>query len=163
METTITPPPGLSTWERGVYEQLAAHVDAEAPLVAAYARLAEESGSDYVRYLVALILDDEARHHRMLQELLRAVSAGSVARDDDGDAAVPMIRRVQHADELLEVTERLLRFEDDDKRSLKQLRRSLKDVRDTSLWDVVVDAMRRDTEKHVAILEFLRARLRAAR
>jgi rubrerythrin len=161
MSTTTAPPPGLSTWERGVYQRLAQHLEDEAPLIAAYTRLAEESDSDYVRYIVDMILEDEARHHRMLQELLRSLTL-MVAPHESGEG-VPHLGRVEHAGELLEVTDRLIDFERDDKRSLRRLRRELHDVRDTSLWDLVVDAMQRDTDKHLAILGFLRERLATAR
>lgn len=161
MSTAIAPPPGLSTWERGVYERLTQHLQDEAPLVAAYTRLAEESGSEYVRYIVHMILEDEARHHRMLQELLRSLTL-MVTPHESGDY-LPQLGRVEHADELTEVTDRLIQFERDDKRSLRKLRRELHDVRDTTLWDLVVDVMQRDTEKHLAVLGFLRDRLEASK
>jgi rubrerythrin len=161
MSTATAPPPGLSTWERGIYEHLVQHLQDEAPLIAAYTRLAEESDSDYVRYIVAMILEDETRHHRMLQELLRSVTL-MVAPREPGER-VPFVGRVERPEELTALTDRLIEFERDDKRSLRHLRRELHDVRDTSLWDLVVDAMQRDTEKHLAILGFLRDRLRARR
>jgi hypothetical protein len=161
MSTTTAPPPGLSTWERGVYQRLAQHLEDEAPLIAAYTRLAEESESEYVRYVIHMILDDEARHHRMLQELLRSLTL--MVAPHEGGERLPYIGRVDQPDELIEVTDRLIRFEREDKRSLRQLRRELHEVRDTTLWDLVVDAMQRDTDKHLAILGFLRDRLEASR
>jgi bacterioferritin (cytochrome b1) len=159
MSISTSPPPGLSVWERAIYETITAHLDAEAPLMAAYSRLAEESDSGYVQYVVAMILEDESRHHRMMQELMRALCT-SVERSDD--ARVPGVRRVPNAAELVDVTDRLIDFEKDDRRSLRKLRREFRDVRDTTLWDVLVEAMERDTEKHLALLTFLRDRLNAS-
>jgi hypothetical protein len=58
--------------------------------------------------------------------------------------------------EVLEVTKRLLGREEDDRRELKRLHRELKLVKDTTLWDLLVELMERDTEKHIAMLEFAR-------
>lgn len=58
------------------------------------------------------------------------------------------------AREVLAVTERLLKREKEAS-ELKQLRRELHDVRDTTLWDLLIDLMQRDTDKHIAILHFV--------
>ena len=54
-----------------------------------------------------------------------------------------------------ELTERLLQREREDAEELKRLHRQLKDVRNTSLWDLLVSNMRRDTDKHIEILDFV--------
>ena len=41
-----------------------------------------------------------------------------------------------------------------DPRELKKLQKELRDVKDTTLWSLLVDLMQRDTEKHIAILDF---------
>ena len=43
-----------------------------------------------------------------------------------------------------------------DARELKRLQRELRDVKDTTLWSLLVDLMQRDTQKHIAILRFVR-------
>jgi hypothetical protein len=45
--------------------------------------------------------------------------------------------------------------EEQDRRELKRLRRQLRDVKDTTLWDLLVELMERDTERHIAILRFV--------
>jgi hypothetical protein len=52
------------------------------------------------------------------------------------------------------LTDQLLKSERQDARELKRLRRKLRSVRHTTLWDLLVDLMERDTQKHIAILRF---------
>jgi bacterioferritin (cytochrome b1) len=62
--------------------------------------------------------------------------------------------RVERA-ELRETTDRLLEHEKADAKELDRLRKELRDVKDTTLWGLLVDIMQRDTEKHIAILRFV--------
>ena len=55
---------------------------------------------------------------------------------------------------VLEATATLIQREEDDARQLKKLHRELGDLKDTTLWDLLVDLMERDTQKHIAILRF---------
>jgi hypothetical protein len=50
----------------------------------------------------------------------------------------------------------LLDSEEHDMGELKRLQRDLRPVKDSSLWAVLVELMQRDTEKHIAILKFVR-------
>ena len=50
----------------------------------------------------------------------------------------------------------LLAVEKDDAQQLKTLEKSLKDVRHTTVWPLLVELMEMDTRKHIKILEFLR-------
>jgi hypothetical protein len=54
---------------RKVVEALERHGREEAELLERYQRFVDESESPAVRYLVALILEDEQRHHRVLRIL----------------------------------------------------------------------------------------------
>ena len=72
------------------------------------------------------------------------------------DPVVPRLDldRVDRA-ELRETTDRLLEHEKSDAKELERLRKELHDVKDTTLWGLLVDIMVRDTEKHIAILRFV--------
>jgi bacterioferritin (cytochrome b1) len=59
------------------------------------------------------------------------------------------------ASAVFEVSDRLLKKEREDAQELKRLQRELRDVKDTTLWSLLVDVMRHDTDKHIAILEFV--------
>jgi bacterioferritin (cytochrome b1) len=57
--------------------------------------------------------------------------------------------------ELRATTDLLLEHEKADAKELERLRKELRDVKDTTLWALLVDIMQRDTEKHIAILRFV--------
>lgn len=154
-----TKPPGLSVWEAALLDHLTEHITTEAELLAEYRDSAEQAGVDYVSYLFSLILEDEARHHRLFGELANALRA-QVERDPG--SKVPLVTRAADAEALLAVTERLLDAEKGDARELKRLarRKDLRQMRGHSLWPLLIELMRHDTEKHQKILRFIRDRLR---
>ena len=71
--TTNTKPVGLSVWEHELYEHLTEHMQNELALVDRYEALAA-SAEGHVSYLVKLIMEDEARHHRLFDEWRNAVA-----------------------------------------------------------------------------------------
>lgn len=159
--TSVHKPSGLSAWESEIHDHLTSHLAAEAPLLASYDELASRSGSEYVSYLVGLILEDEARHHDLV---LRFANSIALAANPSPDGPVlPERGRVRNADELLALTDRLIDLEKDDARSLRKLRREVRGTEDVALWDVVTELMARDTDKHLAILGFVRDRMKEAR
>ena len=158
-ETTIHPLMGASVWEADLFAHLTSHADAERGLLDEYAGAAKETDSKALAYLVDLLIEDEIRHHRIFEEL--AKSLRTVAELGGGDTAVPALdfQRVNRA-AVLDISRQLLVRERADARELKRLQRELRDVKDTTLWSLLVDVMRRDTEKHIAILEFVQTHTR---
>jgi hypothetical protein len=159
--TTLRKPAGLSVWESEIHDHLTSHLAAEGPLLATYDELASQSGSEYVSYLVGLVLEDEARHHDLILRFVNSIALG--ANPAPNGPVLPERGHVRNADDLLALTNRLIDLEKDDARSLKKLRRELRGTVDVALWDVVTELMARDTDKHLAILGFLRDRIREAR
>ncbi|MDA8035023.1 MAG: hypothetical protein M0T71_12775 [Actinomycetota bacterium] len=153
MSETIT---GASVWEQELYDQLTQHVATEGAVLGGYQQLAEDAGSPDIAYLARLIADDEERHHRIFEELARSVRAeAQLASPDAGVPSIPITRRDPEA--LLQATERLLALEHEDRRALKELRRSLRPVASTTLWALLVETMELDTRKHIAILRYIRS------
>jgi len=146
---------GPSVWERELYAHLTTHVEAEQGLLEEYRAAAEASSSKALRYLVDLLIQDEIRHHRIFVELADSLKAEALMMGTD--PIIPVIdfgRGKQNA--VIDLTERLLEKERQDEHDLKTLHRQLRDVKDTTLWDLLVDLMERDTQKHIAILRFAR-------
>ena len=50
------------------------------------------------------------------------------------------------------------RIDGEELRELKQFAKQLKEVRDTTLWGLLVELMQDDTAKHIKILSFIRER-----
>ncbi len=146
---------GPSAWERDLWTHLTSHVEAERGLLEEYSAVAEQSQSRAFRYLVNLLIEDESRHHRMFTALAESLKTQALTVAEE-----PIIPDLDfdRADRtaLLDATKRLIAKEGQDARELKRLQHELHLVKDTSLWSLLVDLMRRDTEKHIALLRFVK-------
>ncbi len=143
--------------ERELVQLLAKHASEEGALLHRYERFTREASSSSARYLVALIVEDERRHHRVLAEM-----ANAIAWEDSGEAPPGTVPWMAPAsDEALQrETQALLAAERQDRRELQAFKKRLKDYEDTTLWGLLVELMLRDTDKHIAILTFIRQHVR---
>jgi hypothetical protein len=131
------------------------HVEGERELLEAYAKFRDE-GPEYVRYLIDVILGDEARHHQMFRELVNRLRSDIDWRDYGPH--VPYVGQAPDPTALAEATQRFLAFEHEDAKSLHRLQKELRPVRNTTLFSLLVELMELDTKKHIAILEFIHRR-----
>jgi hypothetical protein len=145
---------GASVWEEELYEHLTSHVENERDLLLAYQRASAESGSSAFGYLAALIVEDEIRHHRMFEDLAEALRSGAELRPVE--PRVPRLDWSGEGERILELAGRLIKQEERDARELRHLAKTMKDVKDTTLWRLIVRLMEMDTEKHLEILNFVR-------
>jgi rubrerythrin len=152
MTTNTKPPVGLSTWEHELYEHLTEHIENERTLVGRYAKLAEDAGG-HVAYLLKLIMEDEARHHRLFEEWRNALQSNAELREVPPQ--VPHLTRSAEAERVKTAARELIEVERADERDLHHLQRSLKDVKHTTIWNLLVEMMALDTKKHQLILQFL--------
>ena len=154
-DLTEKPPVGASAWELDLWKHLTGHIRAERAMLEEYQAAADATGSKALQYLVGLLIDDEIRHHKIFQEL--AESLRTCAELGQGEPVIPAMDFHQ-ADkrEVLDITDRLLDSERMDAAELKRLRKELHDVKDTTLWGVLVEQMQRDTDKHIALLRFVK-------
>ena len=153
---------GASVWEQSLYEHLTTHEENERQLLHEYQQAAADSRSPAFRYLVSLIIDDEIRHHRLFQEL-----ADSLRNDAEMHPEEPPIPRIVNWGPdpafLVELSERLARHEQMDLTELRRIRKEMDDLKDTTLWVLLVRLMELDTEKHIAIAEFVKRHAKVAR
>jgi rubrerythrin len=151
---------GPSAWERELHAHLTSHVERERGMLQEYKSAAETSPSKALRYLVNLLIEDEIRHHEILNEL--AESLENEAMLGGRDPIIPNMDFDQPAnrDAVIDLTDQLLKKEQDDAQELRRLGHELRDVKDTSLWSLLIDLMQRDTEKHIAILRFAKKHTR---
>lgn len=152
---------GASVWEQELYEHLASHEENERELLVEYQQAAADSRSPAFRYLAALIVEDEMRHHRLFRELTESLKLDAELRP--GEPEIPRLggwgsdpRRV------VEISDRLARHEEQDLESLRRIRKELDTVKDTTLWALLVKLMELDTSKHKEILDFVRRHARKA-
>jgi len=148
---------GASVWEQQVYDHLVEHLDDEAEMLQSYERLADGTDSPAFAYLARLILEDERRHHRLLHDLAQTVKASAELRD--GPTPIPDLGLWgADRDRILAETERYLALEKADNRSLDTLAKELRDVKDTTAWELIVRLIQKDNEKHQSILQFIHDR-----
>ena len=155
-DETIPPPVSASTWERELFEALMNHVEVERETLEEYRKAADETRSKAFAYVVGLLIEDEKRHHELFKSLAQTVR--SEAELLPGSPVIPYMDfdRVD-SDKIRRISLDLLRNEDEDAKELRKLHDRLQEVQHTTLWDLVVSLMRRDTDKHIAILEFVLA------
>ena len=153
---------GASVWEQELYDYVCNHGAREGAMLAEYQRIADdESTSPAFRYLATMILEDERRHHALFDDLANTIRQTAEFRDEE--LSIPSLAGLRRDRErIIDITERLLKSERDDSRTLDVLRKQLKDVRDTTLWDLIVEVMQHDTDKHIKILRFIRDHARDA-
>ncbi len=146
---------GPSPWKRQLYAHFREHVETERAILDKYAEVAERTDSKAFRYLVKLLIDDENRHHRLFSELADSLETEALMGGGQPDIPYIDFERAERAS-VLQGAKDLLENEKRDLDELKRLQRELRDVKDTTLWGLMVELMQRDTEKHIAILNFVR-------
>jgi hypothetical protein len=150
-------PVGLSSWEERLYDHLLEHVETERAVLDEYDELASRS-SGHVRYLLEMIGTDEARHHHLYEQW--AATIREMAQLRDATDGIPPLHAEDDPHAVVRAAEHLLAVEREDETELRRLRKDLTDFEDTTLWPLLVDLMRLDTQKHIKILEFLRRHAR---
>jgi PPOX class probable F420-dependent enzyme len=149
---------GASVSEQALYDHLTSHVANEAETLREYEALASTTSSVAFKYLAGLILDDERRHHEMLTQL--AESVRTAAELSERATPVPHLDLRRDSEQVLAVTERLLQFEVDDNRDLRQIDQELRNAGEVPLWRLVTEVIQADNEKHQRILRFIREHAR---
>ncbi|MDA8044278.1 MAG: hypothetical protein M0Z30_03430 [Actinomycetota bacterium] len=152
---------GASVWEQSLYDHLTSHEENERELLVEYQHAAAESQSAAFRYLTALIIEDEVRHHRMIHEL-----AESLRMDTEMQSGEPVVPRLggwgPDSHRIAELGDRLLEHEEMDLQFLRRLRKEMDTIKDTTMWPLLVKLMELDTTKHMEILNFVRRQARRA-
>jgi hypothetical protein len=104
-----------------------------------------------------MILADERRHHQIFHDLAELIRQMAELRLED--EPIPSLHGLKSDRvRIMAVTERLLDAERADAKELKQLAKQLREVRDTTLWVLLLELMQDDTAKHIKILSFIRER-----
>jgi hypothetical protein len=142
-----------SASDRDLVALLQRHGAEEGEILADYEQFAATADSDMVRYLVRAIVEDERRHHRLLEEMANSVAWGGFDPAEPVDK-LPRLD-LDSSPDLRSQTQRLLDFERQDARALQTLRKKLKVHADSTIWQLLVDTMLLDTRKHELILEFI--------
>jgi hypothetical protein len=144
-------------YERSVLQLMQHHVELEDAILESYQELADRSSAgEAIQFLVRLVIDDEKRHHELFTEMVNEMR--SILWEVPVEPSLPAVTTSSDP-ELLAETKRVLHFEKQDAKELRNLRKILRDSQESSLDPLMVELMLRDTEKHIAILKYIKARL----
>ena len=132
--------------------------EAEGEILDEYQRLANDKDrSAAFRYLAAMILEDEVRHHKLFADMATTMRQMSEVRSED--EPIPSVRGLRaDRESVMDATNRLLEVERSDAKELKRLAKEFEDFNETSLWGLLIELMRDDTDKHIKILRFIQER-----
>ena len=151
---------GWSVGETELLSHLSAHAAREGAILDEYAQAASATQSKALAYLVEILMEDERRHHRWFAELASSLEADASFSGDDPVVPRMDFHRANRVD-VRDVTNRLLEHEKADEKELDRLQKELRDVSGTTLWGLLVELMQRDTDKHIAVLTFVKKHLNA--
>lgn len=143
----------IDLWAQKLSHYLQHHLDTEKEALSFYRHLAEDAGSDRVRLLVGVVRDDAIRQHRIFEKMLEWVrTEHSQSRRPDPELGFESARP-NDTEHLLEHTRKLIELQREDEERLKELSHLVAQVADTRWWSVLIDAIGRDTTKHVMLLQ----------
>ena len=153
MDTDTSRLTGASVSEQEAFDALMAHERDEEDVISAYEVFATEAESGVVRFLVQLIVEDERRHHQVLQQLANTIRSQATFQETEPRLPYFDVHR-QRDRGVLDATKRFLAVERKDRAHLKELAKTVESC-GGELDAFVVDLIRMDTERHIAILKFI--------
>ena len=149
--------PDISETEQ-VMNEFEAHERSEGQYTQRYKEIAQQCKSPLVKFLLGLIISDEERHHAVTRAM--AANLEESLRWTKIEGALPGIEDLSPADsELTQITEEFIRVEKHGIDAYKDLMKATKGYH-AGLFALLLKSMIHDSEKHIDILEFLRANLK---
>lgn len=143
----------LDAWAHHLGAHLGTHIQSERESLDAYQDLESRTDGTLVGYLIAMIIQDERNHHRLLSDMRDALMSGFLEPSPN-----PLTHELEDDETqatLREITERMLSVERHDLKELREMRSDLSSVADTKPWVALVDVMEADTQKHIKLLSFI--------
>src|SRR5919197_528654 len=157
-DTLNEPDPAGSTFERllrtGEY-----HAQAEASALEQYERLAQDSNDPAIALVMRLILDDELRHHGLLERIATSLrdalywTHSADALPNDSAPWTPV------SAQLAAEARSLIKEEQNGARAMRDLAAKEKGI-GGGLGSLLLEMMALDSEKHARLLEFVERRMR---
>ena len=151
---------GWSVGETELFSHLSGHAAREGAILDEYAQAATATQSKALAFLIGILMEDERRHHRWFAELASSLEADASFSGTEPPVPYMDFHRADRV-AVRNVTDRLLDHEKADEKELNRLQRELRDVSGTTLWGLLVELMQRDTDKHIAVLTFVKKHLTA--
>lgn len=150
---------GISPVER-LLNEFEAHESKEDRALDFYKKTLAHMPNPMTRFLMQLIVSDEEKHRAVIHAMVSTLK-GSLSWTKPADSLEGVGDPSAVNVKLRDVTEEFIRLEKD---GIKEYRALIKESSGYyhGLFKILLDAMIRDSEKHVELLEFLREGLKAA-
>jgi bacterioferritin (cytochrome b1) len=155
----MSSPGGISPVEK-LLNEFEAHEAKEDRTLEFYKRTMAQMPSPLTRFLMQLIVSDEEKHRAVMHAMVSTLK-GSLTWTKPPDSLEGGSELSTTNSKLREVTDDFIRLETEGIREYKTL------IKESSgyyhgLFKVLLDGMIRDSEKHVELLQFLKASLKDA-
>lgn len=136
------------------------HEAQEKEFLQQYKDIADRVGNPLIKFLLQLIIADEEKHHA-ITHAMAATLKGDLNWTKPNDALRGLYSLGGEKDALLKVTEEFIGSE---KKGIQECKKLTKESRNyyRGLFELLLTCAVDDSQKHVAILEFLRKRLKEA-
>jgi hypothetical protein len=151
------PPTGTVEWLLQVVER---HAAAEQDALGEYAFVAEASADPVVALVMRLILDDEVRHHGLLQRMEATLRDALEWTHSPSALPTSTLPEQPLTCDLVTQTRALIDEERTGAKMLRELAHKEKAI-DAGLHSVLLEMMAIDSDKHARLLEFVQNRLEA--
>jgi len=149
-------PEGISPVEKLLYA-FEAHESKEESSIEFYKKTLAHMPNPATRFLMQLIISDEEKHRAVIHAMVSTLK-GSLTWTKPADSLEGATDLASMNGKLREATEEFIRLEKEGIREYKTL------IKESSgyyhgLFKILLDAMIRDSEKHVELLEYLKTNL----
>lgn len=155
LEGGIPESPEFSAVER-LMTHFQAHEREEEKIVQRYRDIAKTSPNALIKFLLRMIVADEERHHVATSLIIETLKSDLTwtRRQDTAQA----LYELPSDQELLKITEDFIRLEHEGIKEYQNLMKASEGYY-RGLFSMLCNCIIRDSEKHVEILQFLRAKL----
>ena len=134
------------------------HLEAESGVIRRYEEMVESTKDPWVSLIVGLVLDDEKRHHVLLQQMVATVAESPYWQRVAGKLPdVPVLKGAERVAAEREIS-RLAEAEHQGSRDMHHVAQKSKDVY-SGLVSALLEVMAKDSVKHEHLLRFLQRRL----
>jgi rubrerythrin len=157
---TFGPEPAQTLVER-LFEAVRRHIQAESDALSQYERIAEESGDPVIALVMRLVLQDEERHHGLLERIADSLRDALEWSHSPGALPAGQPFTGERAAALAGVTRELIEEERHGAKALRDLAHKERTIAD-GLHSLLLEMMAVDSDKHAHLLQFVERRLRSA-
>jgi hypothetical protein len=134
------------------------HEREEERWLSAYRKIAEDSEDSVIRFLLNMIIEDEERHHQILGRTVGSLK-DDLASTGSAESPVTTAAGAAAAREFAVTMERFLEMEQRGIRQCEKLKKTTRRFRQ-GLPALFCETMIYDSLKHIAILKFLRLKVK---